>query len=321
VSGEGLSRIETAPPDLARGNPTIWALLVLVILGLGAAGIAIVRASERGPRPPFLVQPPVSPVTGEVHRDPDLLRLAGSGSNLPVTRALADAFSASHPDAHVVVHASIGSTGGIRAAKDGAIDVGLVSRELEESERRLGLRLVPYADVAVVFAANRSVPERDLGQEDVLELYAGKREHWSDETPVVVLQREKGDSSHLEASRAIEGFEEVDREAAKVGRWRVLYRDSAMHDALMSTAGAIGLIDLGTALGEDLEVRVFSLDGVYPSEDRVRDGSYPMAKRLAFVLDDDAGELAAAFLRFVFSAAGRAIIREKGYIPLEEGSP
>ncbi len=293
-----------------------WVLVVLVIIGLLAAAIGIVQAVERGPKPPFLVQPPLNPPREARGHEPGTLRLAGSGSNLPLTRALAEAFASTQPDAHVVVHASIGSTGGVRAVHDGVIDIGLVSRELKPQESALGLEIVPHARVAVVFAANPNVPVTGLSRAEVVAAYSGERQQWPDGSAVVVLQREEGDSSHLVAAQALDGFAEADRASLDAGRWRVLYRDSAMHDALVSTAGAIGLIDLGAAVSQDLDLRVLALDGVQPSERTVSDGSYPMSKRLAFVLPSDGGETADAFVRFVFSPAGQEITRRNGYIPL-----
>jgi phosphate transport system substrate-binding protein len=319
-SREGISRIDVAPPDLARANPMMWGLLVLVVLGLGTAALVIVQGIERGPQPPFLVKPPVSRTAAPTRREANLLRLAGSGSNLPVTRALADAFAANHPDARVIVHASIGSAGGVRAAHDGAIDVGLISRDLKPHEQELGLRHVPYARTAVVFAVNPNVPVDGVTRGDVLAIYSGRRERWPDGTPVVVLQREQGDSSHLAAATAIDGFREVDRESLDTRRWRVLFRDTAMHEALVSTSGAIGLIDLGAAVSGELKLRVLSLDGVQASELTVSSGDYPMAKPLGFVLPTDAGEVANAFINFVFSTGGREIIRRNGYIPLDGGA-
>jgi phosphate transport system substrate-binding protein len=295
-------------------------LVLLVMVGLGTAALAIVSALERGPAPPFLVRPPPAGGSTGVEREPGLLRVAGSGGNLPVTRALAEEFTAAHPDVRVVVHASIGSTGGVRAAYDRAVDIGLVSRELSVSERDLGLRVVPYAKVAVVFAANPSVPIDDVTGEDVLELYGGRREQWPDGTPVVVLQRERGDSSHLAVAQAIAGFADVDAEAVAAGRWRVLYRDSAMHEALMSTRGALGIIDLSAVVSERLVLRTLAFEGVRPSATTVAEGRYRLTKPLAFLLADDAAEPVEQFVDFAFSPVGQQIIAEHGCVavPREE---
>lgn len=304
---------------MVRSKPAIWGLVVLVVVGLVAAALLIVRGVERGPQPPFLVQPPVSPVPVEVRRDERVLHIAGSGSNLPLARALADAYTAANPDARLVIHQSIGSTGGVRAVHDGAIDLGLVSRELKPRESALGLRYVPYARVAVAFAVDSHLPVQALSTEDVLALYAGDKETWSDGTPVVVLQREEGDSSHLVARQAIDGFARVDDRSLDEGRWRVLYSDRAMHDALVSTSGAIGLVDHGAALVGDIDVRILPLDGVKPSPTSVEDGSYPLSKSLAFVTPADASEPARAFMDFAFSPAGQDVMRAHAYLPVMKG--
>lgn len=62
------------------------------------------------------------------------LIIAGSGSNLAITRVLAREFIRRHPEITLDIPASIGSKGGIRAVAEGAIDVGLASRPLNASK-------------------------------------------------------------------------------------------------------------------------------------------------------------------------------------------
>lgn len=315
------SRIDVGPADLVRSNPMIWGLVVLVLVGLTAAALLIVRNVERGPRPPFLVQPPMSPVPAEVRGDDRVLHVAGSGSNLPLARALASAYAETNPVARLVIHESIGSTGGVRAVYDGAIDIGLVSRELKPAEAALGLEYLPYARVAVVFAVDSHMPVDGLSSADVVAIYGGEKTTWADGTPIAVLQREEGDSSHIVAREAIEGFASVDDAALDAGRWRVLYSDRAMRDALVSTSGAIGLIDQGVASIGELDVHVLPLDGVVPSPSTLEDGRYPMSKSLAFVVNPDLDERARAFVDFVFSPAGQEVMRDHGYLPTPRRNP
>jgi phosphate transport system substrate-binding protein len=301
-------------------NPPLAALVAIAAIAVGLAvfGLGALAELVRGPPPPF-AQTQVAPTRSAApQRDPDVLQLAGSGSNLPVTRALTDGFRRVHPEARILVHSSIGSTGGVRAAHDGAVDVGLVSRPLDPAEQALGLRVIPYARVAAVFGANVSVPVHSVDRTDVLDLYGGRRPTWPDGTPVVVLQRERGDSGHRVLADRIDGFGEVDREALDARRWRVLYRESSMHEALVATRGAIGLVDLGSIVAERLAVRVLAFEGVEPTEANVRDGSYPLAKELAFVLTDAGAERAAEFVRFSHSPEGEEIVRSHGYVPIRE---
>ena len=137
-----------------------------------------------------------------------------------------------------------------------------------------------------------------------------------------MLQRERGDSSHGAVARVLPEFADVNDAAHRGGYWRVIYRDRAMQEALVSTPGAIGLIDLGAVTSERLftGLSLVAIDGVEPSPARVASGDYPYFKDLAFVTRGEPEGLAAAFLAFVASPAGRAIIRANGYTPLGRGA-
>jgi phosphate transport system substrate-binding protein len=251
-------------------------------------------------------------------RPSHVLHLAGSGSNLPISRALAEAFQVRRPDLHVVVFASIGSTGGIQAAYDDVIDLGLVSRPLRPREAALGLHVTPYARVPVVVAVNLGVPDESIDADDLIDMYAGRRAAWSDGTPIVVLQRERGDSSHQAVAAVVPEFATVNEEAYREARWRVVDSDQAMQEALSITPGAVGLFDLGAIVLQRLPVRPLRIAGIAASEASVQSGRYPFSKDLAFVSVDQPGAAAAEFLRFVDGEDGRRLMRASGYIPLPE---
>lgn len=242
--------------------------------------------------------------------------IAGSGSNLPVTRALATAWSL-HGAPPPVVHTSVGSGGGMRALADGAIDIALVSRPLNARERTGELTAIPYARAPVAFAVHAGVSERDIDATGVLDIYAGRRTTWSDGTPIVVLQRERGDSSHAAAVKVIPGFSEVDEEAYVARRWRVIYDDVGMQEAIASTEGSIGLVGSGT-MPVDLPIRGLTFSGVEATADEVVAGRYPLHKDLAFVTRTPPDDRATAFFRFVYSADGRQVVLDHGCAPLGE---
>jgi phosphate transport system substrate-binding protein len=295
-----------------------WTLACAGSAVLLLTGWLLVRWVEGGPQPPYLDPEHPSSEPQPTPKPRSLLRMAGSGSNLPLTRALADAFLAKRPWLRVRIHDSIGSGGGIRATHDRVVELGLISRPLHPEERELGLTVIPYARVAVIVAANPTVPVRGVSRDELLALYDGRRQFWSDGSEVVVYLREPGDSGHLAARTAIPGFAEVDRRVLESRRWSVLFNDRAMQEALISTPGAIGLLDQGLATIQKLPLAVLEYEGQRPSEHSVRTGSYPILKDLAFVIPaDDHDPLAHEFIAFVFSPEGQKIIRESGYVPLE----
>jgi phosphate transport system substrate-binding protein len=75
----------------------------------------------------------------------ETLLFAGSGSNLPILRVLAREYARVRPDVRIDVPGSIGSTGAVRAAADGAVTAGQVSRPLRDAERAHGLTVRPNA--------------------------------------------------------------------------------------------------------------------------------------------------------------------------------
>jgi phosphate transport system substrate-binding protein len=286
----------------------------MLVLVFGGAFV-LVSLLERGPTPPFLEhRVAAEPAALPRAEEPDVLHLAGSGSNLPLTRALAEAHAETER-VQLVVHESVGSRGGIRAVHDGVIHIGLVSRSLVADEQDLGLVVTPYARSPVVVAVNASVPDEGLTSEELLDVYRGVKTRWSDGSRVVVLHREQGDSSHRAVERHLPELAAISDEAHREGRFRVLYDDAAMEEALVSTPGGIGLYGLGR-IPTDLPIKALRIDGIAPTVANVRQGTYPFAKDLAFVTTKEPAKLASGFLRFVFSESGQLLVRERGYLPL-----
>ncbi len=306
-----------------RSN-VLWLAVSAIMVALLAAATWVVVSDADQPLPPFLVDGvarpaplPASPRTG--------LRLAGSGSNLPVTRALGAAYSRAEGQ-HAVVHASIGSGGGVQALLDGVIDIALVSRPLRDGEREQGLVATPYARAPVVVAVHASVPDVGLTRAQLIAIYEGSQRSWADGSRIVVLQRERGDSSHMAIDRVLPGFEAVNEAAYRDSQWRVLYRDEAMREALADTQGAIGLFGQGT-IPPSLPIKALTIDGVLPSPQSVSDGSYPFYKDFAFVTRGPPQGVTAMFITFALSTEGGRVIEEagaialRGSLPLEQEEP
>lgn len=297
--------------DWGRSN-LLWLAVGLASLVLLGAAAWLVISDEEQPLPPFLQAGGVRPSTAAIPHDE--LRLAGSGSNLPITEALSTGLPRAR-SVRAVVHASVGSGGGIKALRDGVIDIALVSRPLSEGEREQGLVATPYARVPVVVAVHTSVPDDAITSAELVAIYEGSQRTWSNGTRVAVLQRERGDSSHMAFDRLVPGFRETNESAYQESRWRVLYRDDSMREALADTRGAIGLFGQG-AIPPSLPIEALAVDGVHPSPETVRDGSYPFYKDFAFVTRGSPEGDAATFIAFALSEDGRRIIEEGGALPL-----
>lgn len=242
--------------------------------------------------------------------------VAGSGTCIPIVRLLAEEFQRSRPGMKVSVPPSIGSAGAVKAATDGAVQIGMVSRPLKRDEAAKGLVYRPFARTAIVFAASPSVPDRDLSYGDIVSIYRGGRSRWKNGRKIVVLTREPGDSAIGVLREKIPGFREAYDESHEKKFWATLYTDQEMNQTLGRARDALGITDRGAVLVEKLPVKIMTLNGVEPHDDNVRSGRYPLYKTLAFVhRKGGLTQAGASFLEFVFSAKGRTLLKKYGYLP------
>jgi phosphate transport system substrate-binding protein len=311
----------TAGQPSTASLAALWTGVLLLLVAVAVAAAFMLSGLVGDARPPFTL--------GEVPRDSPLhlrstprpagvLHLAGSASNIPLTRALADLFHTRGPDTHVVVFASVGDAGGVQAVYDDVIDLGLVSRPLTDPESALGLFVTPYARVPVVFAVHLGVPDETVTLRQLLDIYAGRKTTWSDGTRIVALQRPRGDASHLAVEAALPEFAAVTADAYRQSLWRVVDSDQAMQEALSITAGAVGLFDLGAITLQSLPVRPLRIDDIAASEASVQSRRYPFSKDLAFVSVEEPVGLTADLVQFVHADEARRLMRASGYIPLPE---
>lgn len=310
------------PGRLSRGGPVAAALGVVVtsvlltlsvgLHDLGAAPDFFLAASP--PLPPVGAEAPHDRPAGASARRSDVLELAGSGSNLRVTRALAFAFATE--DQRVIVHHSIGSTGGAHATLDGVIDVGLMSRPLAPSEAGHGLVLHPYARSQVVLAASADVRDESVTLEVLEALFRGEQRHWRDGRSITLLLREPGDSGHRAVADAVPGLDEAIAEGRSRGRHRVLRTNAEMLETLAGTPAAVGIVDAAAVRGHTFELRELAV--VAPDG---RKHSLPAFNELAFATLGEPAGVAARFIDFAVSEAGRRIVTSAGYAPPTHAIP
>ncbi len=243
---------------------------------------------------------------------------AGSGANLPITRTLARAFETSHPEIRFEIPESIGSTGGINSAVDGAVAIGLSGRPLRENEKKFGLTMVPYARTIIVIGVHSAVVDDSLSFQELVDIYNGTKTKWKDGREIVVLSRDEGEASIDVMRRVIPGFTQAHDESLKARRWVVAFTDADMNRLLENTPGAIGITDRGAIQSQHLKIKMLKLNGSAPLPDNVLLGKYALVKTLYFAFRKESLPRAAqAFIDFAGSASGRRIIEENGYLPGE----
>ena len=299
----------------ARLRPAmLWIVAALVVLAYAVVAAELALDMALAATPPQVTERLAA--ARQVQPRPNApLVLAGSGSNLALMQLIAAQCSAEYPPFAAVIDAGMGSTGGLRALRDGAIDAALVSRPLKPDELAPDIARWDYAESPVAFAVHPANPLQGMTAAQAVALYSGEQP-FANKAPVVVFQREKGDSSHVAADAVLPGFAQANAKAWQNHQFRVLYSDKAMHEALLATPNAVGLVDVSAVRAGHVPLKLLALNGIAPSSRTVADHSYRPTKLLAIVAHRQQSPALGQLLRCLQGAHGNAQIVGSDAVPM-----
>lgn len=109
------------------------------------------------------------------------LVVAGSSSVTPVMEKLAEAYKAVNKKAEIEIQES-DSTTGMTAAADGTCDIGMASRELEDSEKDKGLTSQAIALDGIAVIVNTQNTRTEITTDMVKKIFTGEVADWNDVT-------------------------------------------------------------------------------------------------------------------------------------------
>ena len=105
--------------------------------------------------------------------------VAGSSSVTPLMEKLAEAYKKVNSDVKVEVQQS-DSTTGVTSTIQGVCNIGMASRELEDSEKAKGVKSQEIARDGIAVIVNRSNGLSDITSDQVKQIYTGKITDWSE---------------------------------------------------------------------------------------------------------------------------------------------
>ena len=136
-----------------------------------------------------------------------------------------------------------------------------------------------------------------------------------------VISREDG-SGTRGAFIELFGIEQKDENGNKVDYTTdeadITNSTSVMMTSVSGNPSAIGYISLGS-LNET--VKALAIDGVEASVENIKAGSYTVARPFNIATKAEVSGAAQAFIDFILSAEGQAVIEESGYIAVVEDAP
>ena len=224
----------------------------------------------------------------------------GSTSMEKVIGALSESYMAANKDVTVNYNPT-GSGAGITAVQEGTCDIGLSSRALKDEEKAAGLQETVLAYDGIAIIVHPDNPVSDLTLEQIAQLYTGEITNWKDvggnDAQVVLIGREA-------ASGTRDGFESITGTKDSTGD---------VITAVSQNPDAIGYASLASIKDN---VKALNVDGVTPSEDTVKDGSYKVQRPFVLVTMEGKAlsDVAQAFFDYATSADAVGIIAKAGAV-------
>ena len=246
--------------------------------------------------------------------------VSGSTTVLPLAEGGAEVFNGQQSEYQVIITG--GGTGvGMKNIAQGTSKICMASREVTTDEisqfgDQFQERLIGYD--GIVIGVSKEIYDAGvtaLTRDQVKRIYSGESRNWKElgglDEEILVVAREMGSGTRDTFNEEIM----ADKKAETPGVRTVGGSNAEIRTALTGSDNAIGY--LGFSYAEDGAVGVITLDGVTPTAETIKDGSYELARKLYFYTLGDASPGAQAFIDFMTGPKGQMVAEEYGFVPLE----
>lgn len=175
-------------------------------------------------------------------------------------------------------------------------------------EHGVDLEFTPIGKEAFVFVVNSENTVDNLTCEQVRGIYSGKYHNWSElggeDTPIAALQRNQGSGSQSTMEAFMNGVPMV--------------RD---YDTFRGRSIGFSFRYYVEGIVEKGGIKLLALDGVAPTRENIRNGSYPVVSEIYAVYrksDLSSNGNLQLLLDWILSDEGQQIIEETGYVSISD---
>ena len=256
------------------------------------------------------------------------IRMIGSTTVLPLGERWQEEFNKRHPEVDIAVSGG-GSGTGVKALISGTAEIAMSSRDIKEAEveqaRAAGVTLVEhtvaYDGIAVI--VNPANPLKDISLQQLSDIYAGVVRNWSALRvsglgEIQLISRDSASGTYEVFKEIVVTLEGSEKSRDYAPEALKQTSNQAILTLVSRTKGAIGYVGLGYVDGSVTLLPVSAGkegEAVFPAAEAVRDGSYPIARKLHLYTNGDPSGPTKEFLDWIKGNEGQAIVGELGFVP------
>jgi phosphate transport system substrate-binding protein len=239
------------------------------------------------------------------------INIAGGTAHIPVMKDCAKNIMQAYPEIRITI-AGGGSGIGAQKVGEGLVDIGNTGRALSEKEKaKYDLVSHPFAIDGVSTVLHRDNPVSRLSSQQIRDIFAGTISNWKEvggqDAPINVYVRDEASGTRAVYWKTLLNKGDV------VANANVVSSNGAMKTALSRDPFGIGYVSIGHL---DASVKAPLLDGVKPNQENAKNGTYKVVRKLYMNTSSHPSALTTAFIDYVYTPSGAAIIAEAGFIPM-----
>jgi phosphate transport system substrate-binding protein len=246
----------------------------------------------------------------------ETLRTGGVGAVTKLLPLLYEGFDRDAADKLEVIP-GLGSSGGLRALAENALDFAVSGRPLNADELKEGLRVVAAVRTPFVLVTSHVKPN-GLKSTEIADIFNAPKATWADGSIIRVIIRPRSDSDTTVLGGMFPGMVSALEAARARQDTTIAATDQDNADAAERIQGSLTGTTLTQMITERRDLRIMAIDAIAPGVEAMEAGTYPFTKTIYFVLPAKRNSLAERFIEFIQSPPGQAMLRAKGSSPITE---
>lgn len=269
----------------------------------------------------------------EARRAP-VVRVDGSSTVFPITEAMSEEFQTKYRGQYRVTVGISGTGGGFKKFCRGETDIQNASRPISEGEMKAcAQNKVEYIELAIAFDATAVVINKqnnwvdDISGEELKKIWSpdsqGKVMKWSEVRPGWPEQKMDLFGAGAD-SGTFDYFTEaiIGKAKSSRGDYTASEDDNTLVTGVSRNKSAIGYMPLAYAQENLDKIKIVKVNGVLPSSDTVKEGSYSPLSRPVFIYVKKEALKKPEVHRFAHFYIDNATlyISEVGYVPLPKSA-
>lgn len=262
------------------------------------------------------------------------IKIGGSSTLAPVVAKAADDFTEKHKtwkkvkdtfaDEPIAIFVATGGSGfGVKAATNGTVDIGLVSRVVKEEEKQKlpnhKIHTVGYDALTIAVHPQNPVVKvkPNLTKDEVKRIFAGEIKTWKQldaslpERTIVVAIRDLGGGASQAFDEAVMKGTPISKEAIQLPSM------GALAGKVQDNVDAVGYVSTGLVEQNKGKIAILSVDGFEPTNENIVSGKYSISRPLILITKAQADEREQQFINYLVSDSGLKILEAMGFVPVK----